>query len=89
MHKADASQFAGETLRFRFNKRRGDLEAMGRESRWGAYDDKTSGSWSRDFLTGAVVEREVVRGRTIKSKRTHLQRRPLMRLNGFDCSNLE
>jgi hypothetical protein len=89
VHKADASQFAGESLQFRFNQRLGDLEAIGWELRWGSSDDETSGSWSRNFLTGAVVEREVVRGRTIKSKRTKAQRQPLMRLNGFDCSNLE
>jgi hypothetical protein len=89
VQKADSMYFGSDALQFRFNKRLGDLEAIGQEVRWDAFDDETSGSWSRNFLTGAVVEREVVRGRTIKSKRTKAQRQPLMRLNGFDCSNLE
>lgn len=89
VHKAEASGFTGETLQFRFNKRLGDLEAIGWESHWSSDEDETSGSWSKNFLTDAVVESEVVSGRTIQSKRTKEQRKPLMRLNGFDCDNLE
>ena len=89
MHKADASGFTGETVQFRFNRRLGDLEAIGWGSHWSSHDDESSGSWSKNFLTGAVVESEVVHGRAINSKRPKEQRRPLMRLNGFDCNNLE
>ena len=88
MHKADASGFTGETVQFRFNRRLGDLEAIGWGSHWSSHDDESSGSWSKNFLTGAVVESEVVHGRAINSKRPKEQRRPLMRLNGFDCNNL-
>lgn len=89
VQKADSTYFGSDTLQFRFNKRLGDLEAIGQELHWDAFEDETSGSWSKNLLTGAVVESEVVRGRTIKSKRTKEQRRPLMRLNGFDCNELE
>lgn len=89
VQKADSTYFGSNTLQFRFNKRLGDLEVSGQELRWDSYDDESSGSWSKNLLTGAVVESEVVRGRTIQSKRAKEQRRPLMRLNGFDCNNLE
>jgi hypothetical protein len=89
VQKADSMYFGSDTLQFRFNKRHGDLEVIGQALRWDSYDDESSGSWSRNFLTGVVVESEGVRGRTIKSKRSKEQRRPLMRLNGFDCNNLE
>lgn len=89
VQKADSTYFGSNTLQFRFNKRLGDLEVSGQELRWDSYDDESSGSWSKSFLTGAVVESEVVRGRTIQSKRAKEQRRPSMRLNGFDCNNLE
>lgn len=89
VQKADSTYFGSNTLQFRFNKRLGDLEVIGQELRWDSYDDESSGSWSKNLLTGAVVESEVVSGRTIQSKRTKEQRTPLMRLNGFDCNNLE
>lgn len=89
VQKADSTYFGSDTLQYRFNKRLGDLEVMGQELRWDSYDDESSGSWSKNLLTGAVVESEVVRGRTIKSKRSKEQRRPLMRLDGLDCNNLE
>ena len=88
VQKADSTYFGSNTLQFRFNKRLGDFEVIGQELRWDSYDDESSGSWSKNFLTGAVVESEVVRGRTIHSKRAKEQRSPLMRLNGFDCNNL-
>lgn len=89
VQKADSTYFGSDTLQFRFNKRLRDLEAISQEMQWDAFDDESSGRWSKNFRTGAVVESEVVRGRIIKTKRSQAQRSPLMRLNGFDCNSLE
>lgn len=85
VHKADSDELASETLQFRFNKKLGDLEAIGQENVWESYSRHSWGRLSKNYLTGAGIESEKVAGRVVQNKKTTSQPKPLIRLNGFSC----
>jgi len=82
LHKADGP--ITDTLHFRFNKKLGDFELIGRENVWGSPGDKSYGRLSINELAGLETVYETVRVR-IKQKRSHFKIAQLARLNGFEC----
>lgn len=82
LHKMDGP--ITDTLHFRFNKKLGDFELIGRENVWGSPGDTSYGRLSVNYLVGLETVYETARGR-IKQKRSRFAIGRLARLNGFEC----
>ena len=75
VHRLD--ELITDTLHFRFNKRLGDFELVGREN---VYDDNSHGG----YIGGSKLLYKRQHGR-ITQKKTPFAVKQLVRLNGFDC----
>lgn len=86
VNKAEGEVLASNTLQFRFSKKLGDLELIGRENLWES--GKEYGRSSVNYLAGTAIDYERVRGRLKAKKETRFAVSQPIRLNGFDCDQV-
>ena len=74
------------TLQFRYNKKRADLELIGAENLSESFNDESSQRISTNYRTGTVIHYAHKQGRTRQTQRSRFQPARLALLNGFDCA---
>lgn len=85
VHKADADGSTTNTLQFRFNNKLADLELIGRENVYEAFQKKSYGRTSVNYPAGMTIVYERMGGRIKVKERSRFTAPLLARLNGFDC----
>ena len=83
VHKAEGNALITNTLQFRFNKKNGDFELIGKEN-IGEYGNEYDRS-SVNYLAGKYINYERVRGRIRVKEEKRFEIPSLVRLNGFNC----
>lgn len=86
--KAEGDVLASTTLQFRFNRRRGDFELIGKENVW-EVEGKEYGRSSANYPAGKLITYERVKGRIKTSKEKRFAVPSMAVLNGFNCNTYD